>query len=213
MVSLHAEVPGDGDIFELHDAIDHIERELTEELGCSAVIHMDPIETNNEIVKALKAKISEGVILLIEGASIHDFRMVQGETHTNLIFDAVVPYEVKMKDAEVIDMICKVTEQRQNQLKNINNLNLKGSTLIIVVGDKKSNNSTKLYELACRISNTDAIFVEEVTELDLMNVRLYNNIVLASGTSTPEQLIDEIIEAINSNENHVKSYLKNEDFK
>lgn len=116
-------------------------------------------------------------------------------------------------NAEVIDMICKVTEQRQNQLKNINNLNLKGSTLIIVVGDKKSNNSTKLYELACRIANTDAIFVEEVTELDLMNVRLYNNIVLASGTSTPEQLIDEIIEAINSNENHVKSNLKNEEFK
>lgn len=116
-------------------------------------------------------------------------------------------------NAEVIDMICKVTEQRQNQLKNINNLNLKGSTLIIVVGDKKSNNSTKLYELACRISNTDAIFVEEVTELDLINVRLYNNIVLASGTSTPEQLIDEIIEAINSNENHVKSNLKNEEFK
>ena len=116
-------------------------------------------------------------------------------------------------NAEVIDMICKVTEQRQNQLKNINNLNLKGSTLIIVVGDKKSNNSTKLYELACRIPNTDAIFVEEVTELDLINVRLYNNIVLASGTSTPEQLIDEIIEAINSNENHVKSNLKNEEFK
>jgi 4-hydroxy-3-methylbut-2-enyl diphosphate reductase IspH len=46
-----------------------------------------------------------------------------------------------------------------------------------------------------------------------MNVRLYNNIVLASGTSTPEQLIDEIIEAINSNENHVKSNLKNEEFK
>ena len=116
-------------------------------------------------------------------------------------------------NAEVIDMICKVTEQRQNQLKNINNLNLKGSTLIIVVGDKKSNNSTKLYELACRISNTDAIFVEEVTELDLMNVRLYNNIVLASGTSTPEQLIDEIIEAIKGDENHVKSNLKNEEFK
>ena len=67
--------------------------------------------------------------------------------------------------------------------------------------------------LACRISNTDAIFVEEVTELDLINVRLYNNIVLASGTSTPEQLIDEIIEAIKGDENHVKSNLKNEEFK
>ena len=110
MVSLHAEVPGYGDIFELHDAIDHIERELTEELGCSAVIHMDPIETNNEIVKALKAKINEGVILLIEGASIHDFRMVQGPTHTNVIFDVVVPYSVKYSDEEVKEKVCRMVQ-------------------------------------------------------------------------------------------------------
>ena len=114
MVSLHAEVPGDGDIFELHDAIDHIERELTEELGCSAVIHMDPIETNNEIVKALKAKISEGVILLIEGASIHDFRMVQGPTHTNVIFDVVVPYCVKYSDEEVKEKVCRMVQLIDN---------------------------------------------------------------------------------------------------
>ena len=114
MVSLHAEVPGDGDIFELHDAIDHIERELTEELGCSAVIHMDPIETNNEIVKALKAKISEGVILLIEGASIHDFRMVQGPTHTNVIFDVVVPYSVKYSDEEVKEKVCRMVQLIDN---------------------------------------------------------------------------------------------------
>jgi cation diffusion facilitator family transporter len=114
MVSLHAEVPGDGDIFELHDAIDHIERELTEELGCSAVIHMDPIETNNEIVKALKAKINEGVILLIEGASIHDFRMVQGPTHTNVIFDVVVPYSVKYSDEEVKEKVCRMVQLIDN---------------------------------------------------------------------------------------------------
>lgn len=110
MVSLHAEVPGDGDIFELHDAIDHIERELTEELGCSAVIHMDPIETNNEIVNALREKVNEGVVLLIEGASIHDFRMVQGPTHTNLIFDVVVPYGVKESDEQVKEKISKMVQ-------------------------------------------------------------------------------------------------------
>lgn len=115
--------------------------------------------------------------------------------------------------ASIIDMICKVTEQRQNQLKNIENLNLKGTTLIIVVGDKKSNNSTKLYELASRIKNSDALFVEEVTELNLLNVRTYDNIVLASGTSTPEQLVDEIIDAINSDEVYVKSNLTSNDFK
>lgn len=115
--------------------------------------------------------------------------------------------------ASIIDMICKVTEQRQNQLKNIENLNLKGTTLIIVVGDKKSNNSTKLYELASRIKNSDALFVEEVTELNLSNVRTYDNIVLASGTSTPEQLVDEIIDAISSDEVYVKSKLTSNDFK
>ena len=110
MVSLHAEVPGDGDIFELHDAIDHIERELTEKLGCDAVIHMDPIEMDNEVVKELRDKVEDGVKLLIEGASIHDFRMVQGPTHTNLIFDVVVPYNIKMSNEEIKDKISKMAQ-------------------------------------------------------------------------------------------------------
>ena len=110
MVSLHAEVPGDGDIFELHDSIDHIERELTEKLGCDAVIHMDPIETNNEVVRQLKEKVENGVKLLIDGATIHDFRMVQGPTHTNVIFDVVVPYSVKDSNEEVKEKVCKMVQ-------------------------------------------------------------------------------------------------------
>ena len=110
MVSLHAEVPGDGDIFELHDSIDHIERELTEKLGCDAVIHMDPIETNNEVVSQLKEKVENGVKLLLDGATIHDFRMVQGPTHTNVIFDVVVPYSVKDSNEEVKEKVCKMVQ-------------------------------------------------------------------------------------------------------
>jgi len=101
MVSLHAEVPGNGDIFELHDAIDHIERELKEKLDCNAVIHMDPIETNNEVVKAVRKLVEEKIVSAIEQASIHDFRMVQGPSHTNVIFDVVVPYSYKVSDEEV----------------------------------------------------------------------------------------------------------------
>lgn len=108
-------------------------------------------------------------------------------------------------NATVLDMVCKVTENRQNQLNNISNLNLEGKTQIIIVGDKKSNNSTKLYELATRIKSADAVFISEVTELDLEKSRTYDNIILASGTSTPEALVDEIINAINSNESFVKS--------
>lgn len=101
MVSLHAEVPGNGDIFEIHDAIDHIERELHETLGCNAVIHMDPIETDNEVVNEVKKKVEAAVLAYIKNASIHDFRMVQGPTHTNVIFDVVVPYSVKESEEDI----------------------------------------------------------------------------------------------------------------
>lgn len=91
MISLHAEVPGDGDIFVLHDVIDLIERELEQELHCDATIHMDPIDTNNETVAERKAEVVKIIEGLEEGLTLHDFRMVVGNTHTNLIFDVVVP--------------------------------------------------------------------------------------------------------------------------
>ena len=114
MVSLHAEVPGNGDIFELHETIDHIERELHEKLGCSAVIHMDPIETDNEIVNAVRKKVENGVLGLIENTSIHDFRMVQGPSHTNVIFDVVVPYSVKASDEEIKKNIQQMVREIDN---------------------------------------------------------------------------------------------------
>lgn len=114
MVSLHAEVPGNGDIFELHETIDHIERELHEKLGCSAVIHMDPIETDNEIVNAVRKKVENGVLGIIENTSIHDFRMVQGPSHTNVIFDVVVPYSVKASDEEIKKNIQQMVREIDN---------------------------------------------------------------------------------------------------
>lgn len=101
MISLHAEVPGDGDIFELHDRIDLIEKELKGRLNCEAVIHMDPLEVNNEKIVEMKQILVEKISEEFPGVSIHDFRMVQGPTHTNLIFDAVVPYGFKMSNDEV----------------------------------------------------------------------------------------------------------------
>lgn len=95
MISLHAEVDGDGNIFELHDAIDRIENELSEKLDCEAVIHLDPIETNNEEIMRVKKLVLEKLKEINENISIHDFRMVTGNTHTNLIFDVVIPYEMK----------------------------------------------------------------------------------------------------------------------
>ena len=106
MISLHAEVPSSGDIMALHDVIDTIERDLQDELNCSAVIHMDPISTDDQLITStrelLKKRIHEAISPDI---SIHDFRMVPGPTHTNVIFDAVVPYEFSMSDAQVQEKI------------------------------------------------------------------------------------------------------------
>lgn len=101
MISLHAEVPGDRNIFEIHDLIDRIEKELNETLHCESVIHMDPIETDNEEIAKMKVIIAEEVKRIDENITIHDFRMVTGETHTNLIFDAVVPFGTKMSAKDV----------------------------------------------------------------------------------------------------------------
>ncbi len=105
MISLHAEVPAHGDILALHDEIDNVEKELHDKLGCEAVIHMDPIVTDDETVNAAHQKISSLVRGIDEHISIHDFRMVTGPTHTNVIFDAVVPYGCAMSDREAEEKI------------------------------------------------------------------------------------------------------------
>ena len=101
MVSLHAEVCGDGNIFDLHDAIDTAETELKDRLGCIATIHMDPIEADNTEVSQMRAAVAEKLKELDDVISIHDFRMVPGPTHTNLIFDAVVPADYPKSDEEL----------------------------------------------------------------------------------------------------------------
>lgn len=105
MITLHAEVPGDGDIFALHDAVDSAEMELAEKLGCMATIHMDPISVNDEKIASMRLQLAMYASELGAGITIHDFRMVEGPTHTNVIFDAVLPYTVKMKPEELKDLL------------------------------------------------------------------------------------------------------------
>lgn len=112
MISLHAEVPGDKDIYLLHDLIDNIEAELDQQLGCESVIHMDPIETNNELVMSMRKEVESLVKELNAKLSIHDFRMVTGNTHTNLIFDVVLPQEFPMADDQLRRIVQdKITEK------------------------------------------------------------------------------------------------------
>jgi len=101
MISLHAEVPADGDMIRLHDAVDNIEKRLRETLGCEAVIHMDPLATNDAETNRLRSAV-EALVCGIDGClSVHDFRVVAGHTHTNLIFDVVVPYGFRLSDEAV----------------------------------------------------------------------------------------------------------------
>lgn len=101
MISLHGEVPGNGNIFELHDVIDCIENELHDKLNCEAVIHMDPVVVNDSSITEMHHNITKLVKTIDECITIHDFRMIKGPTHTNLIFDAVVPHDFKMNDEEI----------------------------------------------------------------------------------------------------------------
>ncbi len=112
MISLHAEVPGDGDIFAIHDEIDVLEFKLHQELNCHAVIHMDPVEVGNPMVDALKTMVKETVSSVIPGATIHDFRVSAGPTHKNLIFDVLVPFSLKMTEEEIKENIQKAVSEK-----------------------------------------------------------------------------------------------------
>ena len=105
MITLHAEVPADHNIMDIHDEIDLIEVELREKLGCEATIHMDPIDMNDETVMETRKRVAQLVGLIDEKITIHDFRMVTGPTHTNVIFDAVVPFAFRLSDKEVEERI------------------------------------------------------------------------------------------------------------
>ncbi len=101
IASLHIEVDGSVDVFETHDMIDTIEKELRDVCGIEATIHMDPIVTDDEQVNQLREQTAEAVQKIHPSMQIHDFRFVAGATHTNLIFDVVAPFEIKMSETEI----------------------------------------------------------------------------------------------------------------
>ena len=101
MATLHIEVDGSKCVFESHDMIDLIERRLYEECSVQASIHMDPIVADDEEVNKMRALVIDKVKSIDERLDIHDFRFVRGVTHTNLIFDVYVPFEIKQSDDDV----------------------------------------------------------------------------------------------------------------
>jgi len=93
MISLHAEVPAKEDILEMHDTIDNLEKRLQRELRCSAVIHMDPVMNDDAETLECRSIVTDILHDIEPCLTLHDFRIVKGTTHTNLIFDVVVPYQ------------------------------------------------------------------------------------------------------------------------
>lgn len=105
MVSLHAEVPYKEDILELHDLIDQIEFNLRGMIHCEPIIHMDPIVDDDEVINDAKSEVKRIIQEIDEKILFHDFRMVKGTTHSNLIFDIVVPHSYSMTDEELRNKI------------------------------------------------------------------------------------------------------------
>lgn len=102
IVSLHAEVPCHADLLQSHDLIDRVEQEIGEKFQAITCIHMDPVDIDNEDVRRLKA-IAETVVQDVNKEfALHDFRVVFGETHTNLIFDLVVPFGFKTSEHSAV---------------------------------------------------------------------------------------------------------------
>ena len=97
-VSVHAEVDARADILAIHELIDDAEREIGKEMNMPICIHMDPIVTDDEASNEVRRKLEEFILRFDSSLSIHDFRMVPGEGHTNLIFDCVVPAGYASKD-------------------------------------------------------------------------------------------------------------------
>ena len=101
IVSLHGEVSEKGDMVVLHDMIDRCERDISDRLNCLVTIHMDPITINDARVDGIKQMILEQIHAHNEKITIHDFRIVDGPSHTNIIFDAVMPNDYKGTDKQL----------------------------------------------------------------------------------------------------------------
>lgn len=115
IASLHAEVDGAKDIYMLHDMIDNLEKRIHTDLNIMCTIHMDPIVTDDETVNELKEFL--GTVIREEFSdafSFHDFRVVVGATHTNLIFDILLPFEYKESPDEVIQKVSKAVLDRKD---------------------------------------------------------------------------------------------------
>lgn len=116
-ISLHVEIDAKDDILVSHDLIDNIEQEVKREFGIELVIHMDPVETDNEELNKGSKVVREVLKEIDPIIMFHDFRMVKGETHTNFIFDVLVPFQYKYSDEELVELIKKEVSKKDEKYR------------------------------------------------------------------------------------------------
>ncbi len=111
IISLHAEVPAEGDMLEIHDVIDNLEHTIGERLSCLPTIHMDPVVTKDPRIDALKKQLKDILGSIDEEITFHDFRVVFGPSHTNLIFDIVLPFRLSGSSGELTGRISSLVRK------------------------------------------------------------------------------------------------------
>ena len=116
-ISLHAEVDASDDVLISHDLIDNIEQDIKKEFGIELVIHMDPIETNNEELTKASIVVKEVLKEIDPVLMFHDFRMVKGETHTNFIFDIVAPFKFRLSDEELVALVKQKVREHDDKYR------------------------------------------------------------------------------------------------
>ena len=117
--SVHCEVPAEEDILKSHDIIDNIERDFLQNDNIHLVIHLDPIVTNDARTNALHLKVIEQVAQLYPGVSIHDFRVVWGVTHSNVVFDVAVPFSLEDSDELIAKKIAQAITDLDDTLRTV----------------------------------------------------------------------------------------------
>lgn len=113
--TVHAEVDAKQDILICHDMIDNIERDFAEDLDMNLVIHLDPVVTDDKEINKLRNTVSEIIKSIDEKLSMHDFRIVKGKTHTNLIFDVVVPVDFEIQAKDLINKIERSINEKNDE--------------------------------------------------------------------------------------------------
>lgn len=114
-VTVHAEVPADINIVEAHDIMDNIEREFKEEFGINLTIHTDPLDLNDETRNALQEKVEKILSNWDNSLKIHDFRIVSADTHTNIIFDIIIPFEKNYSEDEINKLLTTAFENEEKK--------------------------------------------------------------------------------------------------